>query len=173
MVDEFLGMAYHLEYGLPVVLFRLFNTVGPRQVGRYGMVLPSFVGRALAGKPLTVYGDGTQSRCFCHVRDAVRAIIALSETANAAGQVFNIGSTEEISILDLAKRVIALTGSSSEIALIPYEQAYGEGFEDLRRRVPDVTRIRQVVGWSPEYSLDQTILDVVDWLRTERVSNTE
>jgi UDP-glucose 4-epimerase len=160
MVDEFLGMAYHREYGLPVIPFRLFNTVGPRQVGRYGMVMPRFVGAALTGKTLHVYGDGTQTRCFCHAKDAVRAIMALSEKRAAVGQVFNIGSTEPISILELARRVIALTDSTSEIVFVPYEEAYAEGFEDMARRVPDISRIREVAGWTPQYSLDDIILDV-------------
>jgi UDP-glucose 4-epimerase len=165
MVDEFLGMAYHREFGLPVTSFRLFNTVGPRQVGHYGMVMPRFVGAALTGDALTVYGDGTQSRCFCHVRDSVRAIIALSEEPSAVGKVFNIGATESISILDLARHIISLTGSSSDITFVPYEQAYADGFEDMQRRVPDITRIQQLLGWAPEYSLDDIILDIADWLR--------
>lgn len=160
MVDEFLGMAYYREYGLPVVPFRLFNTVGPRQVGRYGMVMPRFVGAALAGKTLQVYGDGSQTRCFCHVRDAVRAIIALAEEPVAVGRVFNVGSTEQVSILELAQRVISLTRSSSDITFVPYEKAYAEGFEDMARRVPDITRIHQVTGWRPEYLLNDIILDV-------------
>jgi UDP-glucose 4-epimerase len=164
MIDEFLGMAYHHEYGLPVVSFRLFNTVGPRQVGRYGMVMPRFVSAALAGKTLQVYGDGMQTRCFCHVRDVVRAIIALAQEPTAVGRVFNIGSTDPISILDLARRVIALTHSSSDIVFVPYDQAYAEGFEDMARRVPDTTRIQQAVGWKPQSTLDDIILDVARWL---------
>jgi UDP-glucose 4-epimerase len=160
MVDEFLGMAYHREYGLPVISFRLFNTVGPRQVGRYGMVMPRFVGAALEGETLQVYGDGTQTRCFCHAKDAVRAIIALAREPAAVGRVFNIGSTEPISILDLAQRVIRLTNSPSDIVFVPYEKAYAEGFEDMARRVPDISRIHEVVGWTPQYSLDDIILDV-------------
>lgn len=160
MIDEFLGMAYYHEYGLPVVPFRLFNTVGPRQVGRYGMVMPRFVSAALAGKTLQVYGDGSQVRCFCHVQDVIRAVIALAEEPMAVGHVFNIGSTEPISILDLARQVIALTDSSSEIAFVPYDQAYAEGFEDMARRVPDTTRIQQAVGWKPQFTLDDIILDV-------------
>jgi UDP-glucose 4-epimerase len=166
MVDEFLALAYHREYGLPVVLFRLFNTVGPKQVGHYGMVMPRFVGAALAGEPLIVYGDGTQSRCFCHVRDAVRAIIALSQEPTAEGKVFNVGSVEQVSILDLAKRIISLTKSSSTICFVPYEQAYAEGFEDMQRRVPDITRIQQLLDWTPEFSLDQIIVDIANWLQT-------
>jgi UDP-glucose 4-epimerase len=165
MVDEFLGLAYHREFGLPVIPFRLFNTVGPRQIGHYGMVMPRFVSAALSGEPLTVYGDGTQSRCFCHVNDAVHAIIALSQTSAAEGQVFNVGATEQISILDLAERIISLTDSSSEIAFVPYEQAYAEGFEDLQRRSPDITRIEQLLGWTPTYSLDEIILDIAGWLQ--------
>jgi UDP-glucose 4-epimerase len=169
MVDEFLGMAYYREYGLPVTLFRLFNTVGPRQVGRYGMVMPRFVGAALAGEPLTVYGTGNQSRCFCHVRDVVRAIIALTEEPSAAGKLYNIGATEPISILDLAKKVITLTQSSSEITLVPYRDVYPEGFEDMQRRQPDTTRLQQLTGWSPEYGLDETILDIAHWLQERGV----
>jgi UDP-glucose 4-epimerase len=164
MIDEFLGMAYHHEYGLPVMSFRLFNTVGPRQVGRYGMVMPRFVSAALAGKTLQVYGDGMQTRCFCHVRDVVRAIIALAQEPTAVGRVFNIGSTDPISILDLARRVIALTHSSSDIVFVPYDQAYAEGFEDMARRVPDTSRIQQAVGWKPQSTLDDIILDVARWL---------
>ena len=160
MVDEFLGMAYHREYSLPVISFRLFNTVGPRQVGRYGMVMPRFVGAALEGETLQVYGDGTQTRCFCHAKDAVRAIMALAGEPSAVGRVFNIGSTEPISILDLAQRVIRLTNSPSDIVFVPYEEAYAEGFEDMARRVPDISRIREVAGWTPQYSLDDIILDV-------------
>jgi UDP-glucose 4-epimerase len=165
LVDEFLGLAYHREYGLPVVLFRLFNTVGPRQVGRYGMVMPRFVGAALAGETLSVYGDGTQSRCFCHVEDAVRAIVALSQAPAASGRVFNVGATEPIAIAQLAQRVIDLTDSTSQIAFVPYEEAYPEGFEDMQRRQPDISRIRRLVGWVPERSLDEIILDVANWLR--------
>lgn len=167
MVDEFLGMAYHREFSLPVISFRLFNTVGPRQLGRYGMVMPRFVSAALSGEPLMVYGDGTQSRCFCHVKDAVRAVIALTKTHAAEGRVFNVGATEQISILGLAERVISLTDSASEIAFVPYEQAYAEGFEDLQRRSPDITRIQQLLGWTPEYSLDEIILDIAGWLQSK------
>lgn len=171
MVDEFLGLAYHQEYDLPVVIFRLFNTVGPRQTGRYGMVMPRFVEAALHNKPLRVFGDGAQSRCFCHVKDVVRAITALADAPAAVGQVFNIGTTEEISILNLARRTIELTESESEIVLVPYDQAYPgrhhspSGYEDMARRVPDTTRIRQAVGWIPHYSLDDIILDIASWLR--------
>jgi UDP-glucose 4-epimerase len=162
MVDEFLGLAYHSQYGLPVVLFRLFNTVGPRQTGSYGMVMPRFVGAAVSGEPLQVYGDGRQSRCFCHVQDVVRAIQALSEKPEAVGQVFNIGSTQEISILSLAQRVVELIESRSRIDLVPYEEAYTEGFEDMRRRVPDTTRLHKLTGWTPKRSLDDIILDIAE-----------
>ena len=165
MVDEFWGLAYHQEYGLPVVIFRLFNTVGPRQTGRYGMVMPRFVEAALHNKPLRVFGDGSQSRCFCHVRDVVRAIAALADVPTAVGQVFNVGTTEEISILNLARRAIELTESESEIVFVPYDQAYAHGYEDMARRVPDTTRLRQAVGWTPHYSLDDIILDIASWLR--------
>jgi len=165
MVDEFLGLAYHREYGLPVIAFRLFNTVGPRQTGRYGMVMPRFVAAALRDQPIRVFGDGTQRRCFGHVQDVVRAIVALADAPQAVGQVFNVGTAEEVSILDLARRVIALTCSRSEIVTVPYDEAYPDGFEDMIRRVPDTTRIRQAVGWSPQHSLDDIIRDVAAWLR--------
>jgi len=166
MVDEFLALAYYHQYKLPVVPFRLFNTVGPRQAGNYGMVMPRFVGAALAGKPLQVYGDGTQTRCFCHVKDSVRAIVALADEPAAVGTLFNIGATQEISILALAQRIIELLESTSPIAFVPYEQVYAKGFEDMARRVPDTTRIREALGWRPEYSLDDIILDVADSLRS-------
>ncbi len=169
MVDEFLGLAYHNEYGLPVVIYRLFNTVGPRQIGRYGMVIPRFVEQALSGKPLSVYGDGLQSRCFMHVSDAVRAIIGLAEHPRAVGEVFNIGNTEETTILDLARRVLAAVDGSPvlpppddpRIARIPYEQAYAKGFDDMRRRVPDTSKIRALLGWETRYDLDGILQDVI------------
>ena len=165
MVDEFLGLAYHSQYGLPVILFRLFNTVGPRQTGSYGMVMPRFVRAALTGEPLQVYGDGRQSRCFCHVQDVVQAIGGLAENPEAVGRVFNIGSTSEISILSLAQRVIELLESPSRTEMVPYEEAYAEGFEDMRRRVPDISRIRALTGWSPQRSLDDIILDIAESMR--------
>lgn len=165
-VDEFLALAYHQQKNLPVVVFRLFNTVGPRQTGRYGMVVPRFVDQALAGQPLTVYGDGRQARCFLHVADAVRAIVALAECPTAVGQVFNVGSTEEISILDLARRVVALAGGADGgIRLVPYDEAYGPGFEDMQRRVPDVGKIARHVGWQPQRSLDEILNDVIAYAR--------
>jgi len=161
-IDEFLGLAYHKQFGLPVTIVRLFNTVGPRQVGMYGMVLPRFVTAALANKPLQVYGDGRQTRCFCHVSDVVNALIQLG-TANPAyaGRVFNLGSDEEISITDLARRVIALTGSSSIIEFISYERAYGQAFDDLSRRIPQLDRIRSAINFAPQHKLDAIIRSVI------------
>jgi UDP-glucose 4-epimerase len=164
-LDEFLALAYHKETRLPVVIFRLFNTVGPRQSGRYGMVIPRFVKSALAGEPIRVFGDGHQSRCFCNVSDSVRAIVSLAERDEAVGRIFNVGSQEEISILDLAERVKQRTGSPSEIVVVPYDQAYEEGFEDMRRRMPDITRINQLIGWKPEKTLDQTLDEVIGYFR--------
>ena len=161
-IDEFLGLAYHKEYGLPVTIVRLFNTVGPRQVGMYGMVLPRFVTAALQGAPLQVYGDGNQSRCFCHVADVVDAIVRLANTPGADGQVFNLGSDEEITINDLAKRVIKLSGSSSAIEHIPYEQAYGQKFDDMSRRVPDLARIKAAIGFAPRRKLDDIVRSVIE-----------
>jgi UDP-glucose 4-epimerase len=159
-VDEFLGLAYHRQYGLPVTIVRLFNTVGPRQVGMYGMVLPRFVESALAGKPLIVYGDGKQTRCFCHVSDVVRAMTQLMETPAAAGEVFNLGSDEEVSMNDLARKVIEITGSRSAIEHVPYEQAYGKNFDDLPRRVPDLSKIRRAIGFEPTMNLEQIVRSV-------------
>ena len=165
LIDEFLAIAYHRERGLPTVVGRLFNTVGPRQTGQYGMVVPTFVRQALAGQPVTVFGDGLQSRCFTHVSDAVRALIGIMERPEAYGQVYNIGNTEEVTILDLAQRVIARSGSNSAIEFVPYERAYQPGFEDMNRRVPDVSRIGQLIGWQPTFQLDQILQDVIDWCR--------
>jgi UDP-glucose 4-epimerase len=160
-IDEFLAMAYWRERGLPVIVVRLFNTVGPRQTGSYGMVVPTLVSQALAGQPLSVYGDGRQTRCFCHVSDVVRALTGLIGEERAYGNVFNVGATTEISILDLARRIIAITGSPSDLALTAYADAYGDGFEDMYRRVPDITKIGELIGWSPTHSLDDVVLDVV------------
>lgn len=159
-VDEFLALAYHKERGLPIVIVRLFNTIGPRQSGRYGMVVPRFVTQALAGEPLTVYGDGTQSRCFCDVRDIVRGIQGLADCQQAVGQVFNLGSTREITIADLARLVIQVTGSRSEVVYVPYEQAYEAGFEDMQRRVPDTSKAQGLVGWHPVIPLEETLRSV-------------
>jgi nucleoside-diphosphate-sugar epimerase len=157
-VDEILAYAYHRERGLPTKVVRLFNTVGPRQSPAYGMVIPRFIRQALAGEPITVFGDGRQSRCFGHVSDVVAAVVGLLEREDLAGEVFNIGSQEEISILDLARRIIERTCSRSPIRMVPYSEAYGEGFADMQRRVPDTTKIQQVLGWTPTRSLD-VILD--------------
>lgn len=157
MVDEFLGMAYYHEHGLEVLPFRLFNTTGPRQSSRYGMVVPRFVQQALRNEPITIYGDGNQRRCFCDVQDVVRAIIALSLHPEAPGRTYNVGNTEEISILQLAEQIRGQMSSSSTIVLIPYEQAYAPGFEDMQRRVPDISRIQRLIGWNPEISLSQTL----------------
>jgi UDP-glucose 4-epimerase len=145
---------------------RLFNTVGPRQTGQYGMVIPNFARQALAGEPITVFGDGKQQRCFCHVQDTVRALILLMQKPEAYGQVFNIGNNQEISIIDLARQVREVAKSRSEIVLIPYEQAYEEGFEDMTRRIPDLTKIKSFVGWQPTIQLPQILSDVVDSFRT-------
>jgi UDP-glucose 4-epimerase len=166
-------LAYHQEEGLPVVFFRLFNTVGPRQIGRYGMVIPRFVEQALSGEHITIYSDGKMTRCFMHVHDAVRAIIALAETPKAVGQVFNVGATDEITILDLARTVLSVVDGSenlppvddARLKYIPYEQAYTKGFEDMRRRVPDTTKINRLTGWKPERNLRQILRDVVDGIR--------
>ena len=159
-IDEFLALAYWKEKGLPTVIGRMFNTVGPRQTGRYGMVVPNFVRQAIAGQPLTVYGDGTQSRCFCHVHDVVRALAGLMERDDLYGEVFNIGSEAEITIRGLATRVRELVGSDAPIEYVPYDEAYEEGFEDMRRRVPDITKINSVLGWEPTKSLDDIVVDV-------------
>lgn len=161
MVDEFLGLAYHHEYGLPVVIFRLFNTVGPRQTGHYGMVVPRFVDQALQGKPITVYGNGKQKRCFCDVSDAVRAIVGLAEHPDAPGKTYNIGSTEEITITELAERIKFMTESQSDIIYVPYSEAYESGFEDMQRRVPDIRRIGALLGWRPEHTLVSTLARVI------------
>jgi UDP-glucose 4-epimerase len=165
MVDEFLALAYQREYGLLVTPFRLFNTVGPRQAGRYGMVIPRFVQMALKGEPITVYGSGSQSRCFCDVRDVVEALAGLANHPEAAGQVYNIGSNEEVSIWELAERVKALAGSSSPLVNVPYSEAYAPGFEDMQRRAPDTSRIRALLGWQPRRPLDEILAAVIDYQR--------
>lgn len=165
-LDEFLALAYHRAADLPVVIFRLFNTVGARQRGHYGMVVPRFVRWALKNEPIQVYGDGTQQRCFCNVNDVVQAIIGLGEASNVNGEVFNIGSNEEISIYELAERIKARTHSRSEIQLIPYDQAYEAGFEDMRRRVPDIRKIQACIGWQPTTSLDETIDQIIAYQKT-------
>ena len=164
-LDEFLALAYHHEKGLPVIIGRFFNTVGPRQSGQWGMVLPNFVGQSLRGEPIRVFGDGRQRRCFCLVHDTVRAILGLLERDEAWGHPFNIGSEEEISILGLAEKVKERTGSDSPIEMVPYAEAYGEGFEDMERRQPDTTRIRELIGWRAEHSLDEIIDATADHIR--------
>ncbi len=159
-IDEFLALAYYKERGLPTVIGRLFNTVGPRQTGRYGMVVPNFVGQALAGEPITVFGDGSQSRCFCHVHDIVQALAGLMERDDLYGEVFNIGSRSEITIRALASKVRDLVGSEAPIRYVPYEEAYEEGFEDMQRRVPDTQKIEGALGWEPTKSLEDIVLDV-------------
>ena len=164
-IDEFLALAYHRERKLPVIVVRLFNTVGPRQTGRYGMVIPNFVQQALAGEPITVFGDGTQTRSFTDVGDVVDGLIRLAGEPRAVGQVFNIGNTEEVSILELARRVRTMTESTSEIVLVPYDKAYDEGFEDMPRRVPDLTKIHALVGYRPTLTLDDILRRVVEHTR--------
>ena len=159
-VDESLAYFYYLENKLPIRIVRFFNTVGPRQVGHYGMVVPRFVNAALKNEPLSVYGSGDQIRCFCHVDDAVRALLLVMDSEKAVGEVFNVGNNQQITIMELAKKVIELTGSTSSIEKIAYEKAYPEGFEDMQRRVPDISKIKQVLGWTPEINLDQIIKDI-------------
>ena len=164
-LDEFLALAYYDEKKLPVVIARLFNTVGPRQTGRYGMVLPNFVQSALLGKPITVYGDGTQTRSFTHVKDVVKALIKLMEEPKAEGDVFNVGNDHEISIKDLAMKVKEMTKSPSEIEFIPYEKAYGPGFEDMERRCPNVEKLAKLTGFKPNHDLDFIIQSVIDYFK--------
>lgn len=160
-IDEFLALAYWREKKLPTTVVRLFNTVGPRQTGQYGMVIPTFVKQALSGRPITVYGSGEQTRCFGYVRDVVKAFVRLMDTTDSIGEVYNIGSTEEVSINDVAERVRTLTNSSSEIVHIPYSDAYEAGFEDMPRRVPDTTKIRDLIGFRPETTLDEILRQVI------------
>jgi UDP-glucose 4-epimerase len=163
-IDEFLALAYHQERGLDCVIARLFNTVGPRQSGQYGMVVPRFVERALAGRPIEIHGDGKQTRCFCHVQDTVRALTSLMES-DASGEIFNVGSTEPIAIGELAERVRTLTGSDSELVYVPYEEVYGEGIEDMLHRIPSIAKIKAVVGWEPLRNLDRVLDDVIEHQR--------
>jgi UDP-glucose 4-epimerase len=163
LIDEFLAIAYWKEKGVPTVIARLFNVVGPRQTGRYGMVIPSLVKQALRGSEMTVYGDGSQSRCFTHVNDAVGALIALAECPDANGEVFNVGSTEEVSILDLAHKIKGMVASESRIVLIPYEKAYKDGFEDMMRRVPDLNKISETIGYRPSMDLDEILLSTIKY----------
>ena len=167
-MDEFLAQAYHEEHGLPVLCVRFFNTVGPRQSGNYGMVVPTFVERALAGKPLQVHGDGTQTRCFVHVADAVRAVTKLMETPEAEGEVFNVGRPEELSIRELAEQVRARVDPDLEITHVPHEEVYGEGFEDMQRRVPDLSKLEEAIGYEPKFSMEEILEDVVDDVKARR-----
>ncbi len=163
IVDEFLALAYMKEKKVPVVIARLFNTVGPRQTGRYGMVLPTFISQALSGRPITVYSDGKQVRCFTHVSDVVNALIKLAHHPDAAGEIFNVGNSEKTTILDLAKLVKTMTGSSSEIEFIPYDEAYEEGFEDMRKRSPDITKLEALIGYKPTFTLKDIVKSIIDY----------
>ncbi len=162
-LDEFLALAYWHQIKLPVVLVRLFNTVGPRQTGQYGMVIPRLIRQALAGQPLTVYGDGNQSRCFCHVDDAVRALVELLDHPESAGQLFNVGATESVTIRRLAEKIIQETNSDSEIQYVPYEEAYGQGFEDMRHRAPSIEKIARLIGFEPSHDLSSIIQGIVSY----------
>jgi UDP-glucose 4-epimerase len=166
LMDEFTALAYYRTKSLPVIIARLFNTVGPRQTGAYGMVIPRFVSQALGNEPLTVYGDGKQSRTFTYVKDVVEALMALMGEEKAVGEVFNIGGTEEITILDLAKKIIHLAGSKSAIRIIPYEEAFEKDFEDMQRRVPGIAKIKNLVGFEPRTSLDSILTYVIDYMKT-------
>jgi len=162
-IDEFLAFAYWREKKLPTIIVRLFNTVGPRQTGQYGMVIPTFVKQALSGRPITVFGDGKQSRCFCYVGDVIGALMKLMDDENAVGEVFNVGSNHEITIMDLARKVKELTNSESEIAYVPYDEAYEEGFEDMPRRIPDISKVNALVGFRPEMTLEGILKSVIDF----------
>lgn len=166
-IDEFLALAYHKTRGVPAVIVRLFNTVGPRQTGHYGMVLPRFVQQAFNEGPITVYGDGKQMRCFCHVGDVIRALTQLMENENCVGQVFNLGTDQEVTILQLAEMVRDRVNPGLAIKFLPYEQAYAAGFEDMRRRRPDISKIRKAIGFEPEYTLEQIIDDVISYVKAE------
>jgi len=165
IIDEVLALAYYDEKKCPVIIARLFNTVGPRQTGRYGMVLPNFVQRALLNKPLTVYGDGKQKRSFTYVLDVVRAMIGLMEHPDAVGEVFNIGHGKEITIEELARKVITMTNSKSEIEYVPYEKVYGKGFEDMDRRCPNISKIERLIGYRPTVDLDEIIVKVIEYFK--------
>ncbi len=164
-IDEFLALGFHQERGLDCVIVRLFNTVGPKQSGQYGMVIPRFVERALAGAPLEVHGDGTQTRSFCHVSDTVRAVIGLMEAREISGDIFNVGSSERVRILDLAKRVLELTDSHSQLAFVPHDEVYGLGIEDVLHREPAIDKIRDAIGWRPSLDLDRVLADVIEHIR--------
>jgi UDP-glucose 4-epimerase len=163
-LDEFLALAYHQERGLDCVIVRLFNTVGPRQSGEYGMVIPRFVSAALAGRPLEIFGDGTQTRCFCHVQDTIGALSGLM-ASGISGEIFNVGSTERVSIVEVAERVVAATGSDSELTFTPYDSVYGQGIEDMLHRQPSIEKVTAAIGWQPTRSLDTILADVIDHIR--------
>jgi UDP-glucose 4-epimerase len=165
-MDEHLALSHHAERDLDAVIARLFNTVGPRQSAQYGMVIPSFVQRALAGKPLEVHGDGTQTRSFCHVSDTIRALNGLMDARDISGEIYNVGSSERVRVIDLAKRVLAATGSDSEIVFIPYDKVYGQGIEDTLHREPATAKINEAIGWQPTYDLDRIIADVIEHARS-------
>jgi UDP-glucose 4-epimerase len=164
-MDEFLALGFHQERELDCVIARFFNTVGPRQQGQYGMVIPRFVGRALAGEPLEVHGDGTQTRSFCHVRDTIKAVHGLMEAREISGEIFNIGSAERLRIIDLANRVLELTGSASELEFVPHDEVYGVGIEDVLHREPSIEKIAAAIGWAPSHSLDDILADVIAFER--------
>src|SRR5512135_6094 len=164
-MDEFLALAYHKQFGVPIIICRFFNTVGLRQTGTYGMVIPRLVKQAVRNETLTVYGDGLQSRCFCNVKDTVRAVVSLSQEPKAIGEIFNVGNDEEISILNLAKKIVARASSKSKIKMIPYEEAYEAGFEDMHRRVPNIEKVQAAIGWQPTIALDQTLDEVIAQFR--------
>ena len=168
-MDEFLALAHHHERGLDCIIARLFNTAGPRQSGQYGMVVPRFVQSALAGRPLEIFGDGTQTRCFCHVSDTIRALKGLMDSG-ISGEIYNVGSANRIGILDLAQRVLELTGSSSELRFVPFEEAYGEGIEDMLHRIPSTAKIEEAIGWHPEHDLESILRDVVRSRSEEQVT---
>jgi nucleoside-diphosphate-sugar epimerase len=165
-MDEFLALAYAQERGLDCVIARLFNTVGPRQSGQYGMVIPRFVERALAGRPLEIFGDGSQTRCFCHVADTIRALVALMDDRAGTGDIFNVGSQEQIRIRDLADRVLAATGSGSELVFVPYDEVYELGIEDMLHRIPSIDKVGAAVGWEPTFDLERILADVIEHMRT-------
>jgi UDP-glucose 4-epimerase len=165
-MDEFLALAYHQERGLDAVIVRLFNTVGPRQSGMYGMVIPRFVERALANSPLEIHGDGNQTRCFCHVKDTVRALVGLMGQQSTSGEIYNVGSEERIRIIDLAQRVIAETGSTSELEYVEYDRVYGQGIEDMLHRIPSIEKVSAAIGWQPERTLVEILADVIDHVKT-------
>lgn len=172
-LDEFLALAYHQERGLDAVIVRLFNTVGPRQSGQYGMVIPRFVTAALAGRPLEIHGDGTQTRCFCHVQDTIRGLQALMEARELSGEIFNVGSTERVTILELARRVLDLTSSSSDVVYVPYDEVYGQGIEDMLHRQPSIEKVSSAIGWKPERTLETILADVVQHTRSAPTALSE